>query len=165
MVAVVPPAPTAKEQTPTEIAAKPPAGGEMSSLPATAQDSVPASMTGLITPTQKTPLDEPELWPVGDGQTEPAVDEAPAARPAYRAVIDGPGEAADEVEPPQSRVHVVHNGDTLGRLAKRYLGDEGRGLEIFDLNRDLLSNPHLLPIGAELRIPDDPRSADRSSAE
>jgi nucleoid-associated protein YgaU len=64
---------------------------------------------------------------------------------------------------------VVHNGDTLGRLARRYLGDEGRALEIFDLNRDVLSNPHLLPIGAELRIPADGptenRSTDRGSAE
>ena len=49
--------------------------------------------------------------------------------------------------------HVVQNSDTLEKLAKRYLGDEGRALEIFDLNRDLLDNPHLLPIGAELQIP------------
>ena len=49
--------------------------------------------------------------------------------------------------------HVVQNSDTLEKLAKRYLGDEGRALEIFDLNRDVLDNPHLLPINAELRIP------------
>lgn len=49
--------------------------------------------------------------------------------------------------------HVVQNTDTLEKLAKRYLGDEGRSLEIFDLNRDVLDNPHLLPIDAELRIP------------
>ncbi len=51
--------------------------------------------------------------------------------------------------------HVVESSDTLEKLAKRYLGDEGRALEIFDLNRDLLDNPHLLPIGAKLRIPVD----------
>jgi nucleoid-associated protein YgaU len=51
------------------------------------------------------------------------------------------------------RIHVVHRGDSLDRLAKRYLGNEARALEIFDLNRDVLENPHLLPIGAELRIP------------
>jgi nucleoid-associated protein YgaU len=53
----------------------------------------------------------------------------------------------------EARIHVVHRGDSLDRLAKRYLGDEARALEIFDLNRDVLENPHLLPIGAELRIP------------
>jgi nucleoid-associated protein YgaU len=51
------------------------------------------------------------------------------------------------------QTHVVHPGDSLERLAKRYLGDEGRAIEIFDLNREILENPHLLPIGAELKIP------------
>ncbi len=54
---------------------------------------------------------------------------------------------------PKQRNHVVHNGDTLEKLAERYLGDPLRAIEIFDLNRDQLANPHLLPIGAELRIP------------
>ncbi len=59
------------------------------------------------------------------------------------------------------RTHVVHNGDTLERLAERYLADGARALELFDLNRDVLENPHLLPIGAELRIPaSSPRAAE-----
>ena len=53
-------------------------------------------------------------------------------------------------------IHIVSNGDTLEKLALRYLNDAGRALEIFDLNRDQLSNPHLLPIGVELRVPADP---------
>jgi len=53
---------------------------------------------------------------------------------------------------PVETIHEVENSDTLAKLAKRYLGDPARALEIFDLNRDKLSNPHLLPIGAELRI-------------
>lgn len=57
---------------------------------------------------------------------------------------------------PEATDHVIHNGDTLERLARRYLGDESRALEIFQLNRDVLNNPHILPIGVELRIP--PRS-------
>lgn len=72
------------------------------------------------------------------------------ARPAY--------DIAPTVAPqtpvwPEEVVHVVKNGDTLEKLAARYLEDEGRALELFDLNRDQLTNPHLLPIGAELRIP------------
>lgn len=51
------------------------------------------------------------------------------------------------------RIHVVHNGDTLQRLAARYLDDERRAMEIFDLNRGTLTNPHLLPIGVEIVIP------------
>lgn len=60
---------------------------------------------------------------------------------------------AEPAPPPAERIHVVHEGDNLERLARRYLGDDSRALEIFDLNREVLKNPHLLPIGIELRIP------------
>ena len=52
-----------------------------------------------------------------------------------------------------ARVHQVVDGDTLSKLAKRYLNDAGRYLEIYQFNRDLLLTPHTLPIGAPLRIP------------
>ena len=51
------------------------------------------------------------------------------------------------------RTHVVADGDTLSRLAAAYLGRADRYLEIFELNRPLLSSPDLLPIGATLKIP------------
>jgi len=74
------------------------------------------------------------------------------SRPAYATTDHDP----DTREQREAEVrHVVQNSDTLEKLAKRYLGDEGRALEIFDLNRDVLDNPHLLPIEAELRIPAD----------
>jgi nucleoid-associated protein YgaU len=51
------------------------------------------------------------------------------------------------------RSHTVVDGDTLESLAQRYLGSASRAREIFDANRGLLSDPMLLPIGAELKIP------------
>lgn len=78
-------------------------------------------------------------------------------RPAYSTVDRDRGFAAEEERQTEMR-HIVQNSDTLEKLAKRYLGDEGRALEIFDLNRDLLDNPHLLPIDAQLRIPSDVRN-------
>ena len=54
---------------------------------------------------------------------------------------------------PEPRVHKVVDGDTLASLAERYLGHSHRGKEIFEANRDILSNPGLLPIGVELKIP------------
>lgn len=80
-----------------------------------------------------------------------AADEIVAARPVYAA--DAPADDEAAAISGGYRIHVIHNGDTLERLAERYLGDRLRSLELFDLNRDLLENPHLLPIGAELRIP------------
>jgi len=51
------------------------------------------------------------------------------------------------------RTHTIADGDTLARLAEKYLGSADRAAELFACNRDVLSDPDLLPIGAELRIP------------
>lgn len=56
-------------------------------------------------------------------------------------------------------MHVVADGDSLEKLAALYLNDPHRGKEIFELNRGILSDPNLLPIGAELKIPDRATSA------
>jgi nucleoid-associated protein YgaU len=53
----------------------------------------------------------------------------------------------------QERRHRVVDGDTLAQLAQKYLGDERRYLEILCANREVLTDPNLLPIGAELIIP------------
>jgi nucleoid-associated protein YgaU len=49
--------------------------------------------------------------------------------------------------------HRIVDGDTLEGLAQLYLGSPARAREIFDANRDVLSDPRLLPIGVELKIP------------
>lgn len=50
--------------------------------------------------------------------------------------------------------HTVSDGDTLSSLAQNYLGDGGRWAEVFELNRDLLRDPDILPIGARIKIPE-----------
>jgi len=52
------------------------------------------------------------------------------------------------------RMHVIVDGDSLERLAGRYLDDPRRSKEIYELNHDVLTSPDLLPIGAELKIPE-----------
>ncbi|MEM9351662.1 MAG: LysM peptidoglycan-binding domain-containing protein [Planctomycetota bacterium] len=86
-----------------------------------------------------------------------SVVERTVERPPFEKIIQAVS-PTDSVSPaanawPKQRSHIVHNGDTLEKLAERYLADPLRAIEIFDLNRDQLANPHLLPIGAELRIP------------
>ena len=49
--------------------------------------------------------------------------------------------------------HQVQPGETLFGLALRYLGDGRRYPELFELNRDRLANPRLIPSGMVLRIP------------
>jgi nucleoid-associated protein YgaU len=55
---------------------------------------------------------------------------------------------------PVPRTHIVVDGDSLKKLASRYLDDPHRDWEIFKLNHDSLQDPELLPIGAVLKIPD-----------
>ncbi len=62
-----------------------------------------------------------------------------------------PWGAPDEAESP--RTHIIIDGDSLARLAGRYLGDPRRRDEIYELNRGVLTSPELLPIGMELVIP------------
>jgi nucleoid-associated protein YgaU len=52
-----------------------------------------------------------------------------------------------------ARTHRIIDGDTLEGLAQRYLGSANRASELLNANRDVLADPNLLPIGAELRIP------------
>jgi nucleoid-associated protein YgaU len=56
-----------------------------------------------------------------------------------------------------ARTHIVVDGDSLAKLAGRYLDDPRRAAEIYEHNRHLLNDPELLPIGVELMIP--PRRA------
>jgi len=88
-------------------------------------------------------------------QGAPIQESLDEARPAYKTSGEANSPLSSKAEWPQGVAHIVRNGDTLEKLAQRYLGDSNRGLDIFDFNRDLLSNPHLLPIGVELRIPVD----------
>jgi nucleoid-associated protein YgaU len=125
--------------------------------------SVAVSAAGSIRPSALKPAHPDQRLP----QDSMAPNKAAASTVGPPASVDDPfavvstsaalPEMAALAEPEsaesEERIHVIHPGDSLDRLAKRYLGDEGRALEIFDLNRGVLENPHLLPIGAELRIP------------
>jgi LysM repeat protein len=92
----------------------------------------------------------PAQSPIGTGpltaRTEPELAEDLDANPRPVPAADG------------SLRHRVADGDTLAKLAARYLGNPARQLEIYELNRDVLPSPQALPIGTLLRIPrrDDP---------
>lgn len=50
-------------------------------------------------------------------------------------------------------IHKVVGGDTLGKIAKEYLGEAKKYMEVFNANKDQLSNPDLIKVGQELKIP------------
>jgi nucleoid-associated protein YgaU len=49
--------------------------------------------------------------------------------------------------------HEVVTGDTLSKIAEKYYGDPSLYMQIFEANKDSLSDPNLIRIGQKLRIP------------
>ena len=49
--------------------------------------------------------------------------------------------------------YTVNKGDTLSKIAKEFYGSANRWHEIFDANRDQISNPDLIKPGQVLKIP------------
>jgi nucleoid-associated protein YgaU len=121
-------------------------------LPASARQAAPSAVQPL---TEAVDLDRPATASASLASPAPA-PVTPAAPIVYSTISTEIALTPPPLEvTPTERMHIVHEGDSLDSLAKRYLGDEGRALEIFDLNREALENPHVLPLGAELRIPSD----------
>jgi nucleoid-associated protein YgaU len=89
----------------------------------------------------------------------PAVAAPPASvanTPSYAPAAGGPPPFASSFGgggASETLRHRVVDGDTLTALAERYLGSANRYLELYELNRDKLASPDLLPIGAELKVP------------
>lgn len=93
----------------------------------------------------------------GDGMpANPSIadENAPDADESADDTIDE-DESAQVIAPPAltPKKHVIQDGDTLPRLAERYLGDRGRAGEIYRLNRDRLPSAEVLPIGVEIELP------------
>ena len=85
-----------------------------------------------------------------------------ATTPGRQAITPGPFSPPETTSEP--RRHIIIDGDSLARLAGRYLDDPYRGEEIFEYNRQFLSDPELLPIGVEIVIPPRDGQASRNGA-
>lgn len=49
--------------------------------------------------------------------------------------------------------HTVAKGETLGTIAKHWYGKPARYTDIFEANRDVLSDPNRVEVGQQLKIP------------
>ena len=107
--------------------------------PATSAPSVPA----LKAPAPKAPAataEEKELppAPVAKADTDDRADDKAAPKASAA---------------PKVRTHTVVAGDTLGSIAKKYLGSTTRAEDIYAVNRDVLKSPDALKLGQVLKIP------------
>src|SRR5262245_56189295 len=50
-------------------------------------------------------------------------------------------------------IYTVQSGDTLSKISKKYLDNPNRYNDIFNINKDILTNPDLIKPGQRLKIP------------
>jgi len=66
---------------------------------------------------------------------------------ASRALISDPREGGDFT------YHTIIRGETLGKLAKKYLDDASRYKELFELNSGIIHDPNKIYPGQVIRVP------------
>jgi nucleoid-associated protein YgaU len=59
----------------------------------------------------------------------------------------------ESTAPIAAQTYTVNKGDTLSKIAKEFYGSANRWHEIYDANRDQISNPDLIKPGQVLKIP------------
>jgi nucleoid-associated protein YgaU len=89
---------------------------------------------------------KPDFSNVQSGSTT----SAPApAKPDFGNVQSGVVSSA----PAETQTYTVVAGDNLSKIAKRLFGNANRWHEIFEANRDQISNPDMIRVGQVLKIP------------
>lgn len=66
-----------------------------------------------------------------------------------------PPQAQSAPKAPTSRTYVVQKGDTLSKISQKYYGTTKRWKQIYDANRERISNINNLKVGTKLEIPED----------
>lgn len=74
-----------------------------------------------------------------------------AAKPDFSDVQSGSETSAPPVE--SMKTYTVVGGDSLSKIAQKFYGHANRWREIFEANRDQISNPDLIKVGQVLKIP------------
>lgn len=75
------------------------------------------------------------------------------AKPDFSNVSSGAVSTAPAAATPTVQTYTVVGGDSLSKIAKKFYGNAGKWREIFEANRDRISNPDMIQIGQVLKIP------------
>ncbi len=50
-------------------------------------------------------------------------------------------------------LHTVNGGETLSKISKMYYKDANKYMQIFNANKDSLTNPDMIKVGQKIKIP------------
>jgi 5'-nucleotidase len=102
-----------------------------------------------------TSLDALDAAPAADTNYEPSpAPTAAAPGPTYQANAPAPSHPADEpLTPIGGQVYTVQKGDTLYKLARQFYSDQARWRDIWEANRNRISDPDQIAVGMKLIIP------------
>lgn len=96
---------------------------------------------------------EPVRIPIPIGEKKPT--ELAVAPDLRKSAIDQPIESRPEPKekPRAFKVYEVRPSDTLSKIARRELGSEKFTRELYELNRDVITNKNTIKPGMKLRLP------------
>ncbi len=75
-----------------------------------------------------------------------------------------PNRQTETTETAVLQTHVIQSGESLSTIAEHYLGSQGRFQELYDANRDVLTDPNRLPLGTTIVIPPKNKVASKAHA-
>lgn len=91
--------------------------------------------------------------PYGQGRITVLTEASAPDQPQEPEQPAQPETPAEPEQPGSAGTYTVQSGDSLWRIASRELGSGTRWSEIYDLNRDVISDPDRIYIGQELQLP------------
>lgn len=131
---------------------------EESSTGAEPANTSPSATRPDSSPATSRPL--PALMPDSLAKETPPSGESPVPSPAApgdpfpKAPSESTTPTKDAFVPPaEFEEYVVRYGDTLSGIAEKFLGSQGKYMQIFEANKDRMTSPDRLEVGKPLRIP------------
>jgi nucleoid-associated protein YgaU len=70
-----------------------------------------------------------------------------------KAAGPAPAPATPQAQEPAQKTYTVKAGDTLSKIAREHLGDANAYMDIFNANRDQLTDPNMIKPGQVLKLP------------
>jgi LysM repeat protein len=119
----------------------PPAQNAGSRPPQTAEMEFSAPPAEETVGTTSEDVSTPMMHGISDAETYPPIQ--PIEEIGVEAVTE-----------PAVKTYVVQRGDLLSTISKKFYGTTGKWRQIYEANREVISDPDVLKVGTEIVIPD-----------